>query len=159
MMWSLEHFPPASSAALQWSSLVVSTREAGSRWMDGEHSQMINSSQSTWVELPALVCFPLLLFSNAVPCHIVMGSCSRLVALLLAVLSDCFSCWDIQHGSAVGAETPAASHVIEFQTSSAGGDNEGTEITAYCDVWWRGRAGLGKLAVLFVRKLNSSHPL
>lgn len=48
----------------------------------------------------------------------------------------------------------AASSVIEFQTSSAGGDNEGTEITSYCDVWWRCREGLGKVAVLFVRKLN-----
>lgn len=63
------------------------------------------------------------------------------------------------HGSAVGDETPAASTVIEFQTSSAGGDNEGTEITSYCDVWWRGREGLGKVAVLFVGKLSSPYPL
>lgn len=69
------------------------------------------------------------------------------------------------HGSAVGGETLAASSVIELQTSSAGGDNEGTEITSYCDVWWRCREGLGKVAVLFVRKLNpypaltSSYPL
>lgn len=63
------------------------------------------------------------------------------------------------YGSAVDGETPAASNVIEFQTSSAGEDNEGTEITSYCDVWWRGREGLGKLAVLFVRKLNSPYPL
>lgn len=60
-------------------------------------------------------------------------------------------------GSAVGDETPAASTVIEFQMSSAGGDNEGTEIT--CDVWWRGREGLGKVAVLFVGKLSSPYPL
>lgn len=46
------------------------------------------------IELPALVCFPLLLFSNAVLYHIVMSSCSRIVALLLAVLSDC-PMWDM----------------------------------------------------------------
>lgn len=56
------------------------------------------------------------------------------------------------HRSAVGGETLAASSVIEFQTSSAGGD-EGTEITSYCGVW-RCREGLGKVAVLCVRKLN-----
>lgn len=139
--------------------IIACVHERGRQQADGERSQMINSSQSARIELPALVCFPLLLFSNAVPYHIVMGSCCRLVALLLAALSDCSSCWDIQHVSAVGGETPAASSVIEFQTSSAGGDNEGTGITSYCDVWWRGREGLGKLAVLFVRKLNSPYPL
>lgn len=126
--------------------------------MDGEHSRMINSSRSAWIELPALVCFPLLLFSNAVLWHTVMGSCSRLVALLLAALCDCSSCWCIRHGSAVDGETPSASNVIEFQMSSAGGDIEETEIS-YCYIWWRGREGLGKLAVLFVRKLRSPYPL
>lgn len=62
---------------------------------------------------------------------------------------------DPTHRSAVCGETLAASSVIEFQTSSTGGDNEGTEITSHCDVWWRCREGLlGKVAVLCVRKLN-----
>lgn len=70
--------------------------ERGRQQMDGEHAEMINSSQSAWIELPALVCFALLLFSSAVLYCTVMGSCSRLVALLLAALSDCSNCWWIQ---------------------------------------------------------------
>lgn len=140
---------------------VACVRGRGRQQMDGEHSQMINSSQSAWIELPALVCFPLLLFSKSVLYHIVMVA-------LLGLLPFSSLHWVIVptaglsnsglHGSAVGGETPAASSVIEFQTSSAGGDDEGTEITSP-HVGWRGREGLGKLAVLFARKLNSPYLL
>lgn len=48
---------------------IACAHEKSRQQMDGEHSQIINFSQSAWIELPALACFPLLLFSNAVLYH------------------------------------------------------------------------------------------
>lgn len=140
---------------------IACVHERGRQQMDGEHSQMINSSQNAWIELPALVCFPLLLFSNAVLYYTIMGSCYRLVALL-TVLSDRSNWWCIQQWITWECCWWWNSCCLQCDWISdifCCGDNVGTEITSYCDVWWRDREGLEKLAVLFVRKLNSPYPL
>lgn len=97
--------------------------ERGRQQVDGEHSHMINSSQSAWIELPALVCFPLLPFSNAVLYYTVRGSCSRLAALLLTALSDCSNCWCIQQW---------ITWECCWWWNSCGLQCDWTEITSYC---------------------------
>lgn len=69
------------------------------------------------------------------------------------------------NGSAVDDETPAAFSGTEFQTSSAGVNCHGRGMEIMGEqkshlncVWWRGREGMGKLAVPFVKKLNSPYP-
>lgn len=117
---SLEHFPPASSPTPGHHCLCPRERQAADGW---RAFSITNSSWSAWIELPALVCFPLLLFSNAVLHYTVRGSSSRLAALLTA-LSDCSNCWCIQQWIMWGCCWWWNSCCLQC---------DWTEITSYCD--------------------------
>lgn len=110
--------------------------------------------------LAFLFCFSQMLYFMVKSCY------SRLGAFL-AVLGDCPHCryipW-IKWQCCWWWKSPCLqwewiSDILSWcELSWQGrGDNRGTEITSYCDSWWRGREGMGKLAVPFVKKLNSPY--
>lgn len=126
---------------------------------DGERSLIINFSWSAWLELPPLVCFPLKCcpFSWRAP---VLGFISSLLHLLVVLAVSMCYIYSGLNGSAVNDETPAAFSGTEFQTPSAGAGCHGRDVEIMGDrnhiSLWR---LVGKLAVPFVKKLNSPYPL